>query len=62
MKTIGYKDNAGGMINCYFNRSNPTQKRQDRVISALSELKHTGNITVYLIDGNKVRKLFRKGM
>ena len=62
MKTIGFKDNAGGMINCYFNGSNPTQKRCDRIREALNDLRHTGNITVYLIDGNKVRKLFRKGM
>ena len=62
MKTIGFKDNAGGTINCYFNQSLPTQKRVDRITEALNELRHTGNITVYLIDGRKVRKLFRKGM
>lgn len=62
MKTIGFKDNAGGMTNCYFNKSNPMQPRHERINEALRELKHTGNITIYLINGNKVRKLFRKGM
>lgn len=59
MKTIGYKDNAGGMINCYFKTG---ETRHERINNALIDLKHTGNITVYLIDGNKTRKLFRKGM
>lgn len=62
MKTIAYQDNAGGAIHGYFNRSNPTQNRHQRIIEALQDLKHTGNITVYLIKGRKVRKLFRKGM
>jgi hypothetical protein len=62
MKTIGYRDNAGGAILCYKSKTNPTQKRHDRIKEALNDLSHTGNITIYLIDGNKVRKLYRKGM
>lgn len=59
MKTIGYKDNAGGSIYCFF-KQGENQPRHERIKEALKSLKHTGNITVYLIDGNKKRKLFRK--
>jgi hypothetical protein len=60
MKTIGYKDNAtgrNGIIHCYFKQG---QTRSERISEALKELKHVGNITVYLIKGKKVRPLFRK--
>jgi hypothetical protein len=59
MKTIGFKDNAGGMITAYFKEG---ETRHERIINALNDLKHTGNITVYLINGNKIKKLFRNGM
>jgi len=62
MKTIAYRDNAGGTIQGYFNKFNPTQKRHERIKEALIDLRHTGNITVFLVNGNRIRKLFRKGM
>ena len=58
MKTIGYKDLATGkqgVINCYFIEG---QRRHERINKALAELKHVGNIAVYLIKGNKTRRLF----
>lgn len=60
MKTIGFKDNAGGLIHLYFNKSKK-ETRWERFYNALNELKHTANITIYRIKGNKVKKLKRKG-
>ena len=57
MKTIAFRDNAGGSINGYFKDG---QTRHERISEALKELKHTGNITVFLVKGNKLRKLFTK--
>jgi trehalose-6-phosphatase len=62
MKTIGYKDKAGGSIHIYKNASKPDQTRHERIREALKDLKHTGNINIYLINGRKVRKIASKGM
>jgi hypothetical protein len=62
MKTIGYRDNAGGSIHLYKNVSKPDQSRHDRIKEALKDLEHTGNITIYLIKGNRMRKIARHGM
>jgi len=59
MKTIAFKDNAGGSIMGYFKEG---ETRHERIKNALADLRRTGNITVYLVKGNKTRKLFRKGM
>jgi len=59
MKTLAYKDNAGGTIHGYFVEG---QTRHERIKKAFEELRHTGNITIYLVKGNKLRKLIRKGM
>lgn len=61
MKTIGYRDKAGGSIYLYKNVSRPDQKRHDRVKEALNELRHTGNINIYLIKGNRVRRIAQHG-
>lgn len=58
MKSIGYKDIATGnkgIVNLYFKEG---EKRHERIKNALNELKHTGNIAIYLIKGNKIRLLF----
>ena len=60
MKTIGFRDIAGGSIHLYINKGNPEQKRHDRIKEAINDLKHTGNIIVYLINGRKYRRLFIK--
>ena len=57
MKTIGYKDILGGSINCYVNKTDPTQKRWDRFFEGLKDLQHTGNIVIYRINGIKTKKL-----
>ena len=57
MKTIGYKDILGGSINCYVNKTDPTQKRWDRFFEGLKDLQHTGNIVIYRINGMKTKKL-----
>jgi len=62
MKTIGYMDLVEKKIREY----NPKdffhlcQTRHDRIKEGLRELKHMGNIAVFLINGNKTRYLFRK--
>lgn len=73
MTTIGYIDNADGnrVLKGFkmdsFCRGGQTvemfaQKRTARIQEAFRELRHVGNITVYLINGSKKRKLFRRGM
>jgi hypothetical protein len=55
MKTIAFRDVAGGTIHGFFK---PEQKRIDRYTEALKDLEHTAQIKVYLINGNKTRFLF----
>ena len=65
MKTIGYLDRTEGKtINAYHNCKPGfnMQSRIDRILEALEDLKHTGNIEVYLLNGNKQRLLFTKGI
>lgn len=62
MKTIGYQDRAGGSIYIYKNISKPNQKRHDRTIEALKELQHAGNINIFLIKGNRIRRIAKHGM
>lgn len=57
MKTIGFRDVAGGSIQCYFKEG---ETRHERIKNALKDLHGVGKIHVYLINGNKVRKLFTK--
>lgn len=54
MKTIAYKDLAGGAMKSYYMEG---QTRHERIKKALDELHHVGNIVIYLIDGNKIRRL-----
>lgn len=67
MKTIGYidKGDGQGLLRCFkLNDCNKhldslfMQKRINRVIEALKELRHMGNIEVYFINSNKRRFLF----
>jgi hypothetical protein len=62
MKTIAFKDKAGGSLHAYFNAKDPRQPRHDRIKEALEDLKHTGNIIIYLVKGNKVRKIAQHQM
>ena len=57
MKTIAYQDVIGGTLHGYFKEG---ESRHERIQNALKELKHTGRIFVYLIKGNKKRRLFYK--
>ena len=57
MKSIAFKDMAGGQIRQYINQNKPNQKRLERIYEALEELKHTGNIIIYKTKGNKLTKL-----
>lgn len=57
MKTIAFRDIRGGTIHGYFKEG---QTRHERIKEALAELKHVGCIHVYLVKGNKIRKLFTK--
>jgi hypothetical protein len=67
MKTIAFRDLAGGGFRIWNPKINYNQfeltdkpKRIDRRIDGLNDLKHTGNIAVYLVYGNKMRLLFKK--
>jgi len=72
MKTIAYIDKVENKtLHCYklndcqlFRKTllYPKQKRLSRIIEALEDLKHTGNIDIYLINGNKYRKILSKGI
>jgi len=72
MKTIAYIDKVENKtLHCYkLNDSQlfrktllyPKQKRLSRIVEALRELRHTGNIDVYLINGSKYRKILSKGI
>jgi len=57
MKTIAYQDIQGGSLNGYFAKG---ETRHERISNALNDLRHTGRIKVYLINGNKTRLLFTK--
>ena len=70
MKTIGILDRGDGrgIIRAYkldegkrkdslFQHG---QTRIDRITEALNDIKHTGNIAVYLIQGNRTRFLFNR--
>lgn len=61
MKTIGYLDRVERSTIHGFCKQNELpmfrQKRVARMVEALSELKSVANIDIYLIDGNKSRKL-----
>ena len=59
MKSIGYMDIVEGKTIRVFN---PKQNinRHERIRMALDELKGMGNIIIYLINGNKYRKLFKR--
>jgi hypothetical protein len=54
MKTIAYRDRTGGPLKEYVK---PAKDHQERILSALKELKHVGNINIYLVRGRKIRKL-----
>jgi len=57
MKTIAFKDIAGGTVHAYVNTKKPKQKRWERFFEALEDLKHTGNIVIYRAKGQKLTKL-----
>lgn len=57
MKTIAFKDRLGGSIHAYQNNKKPNQKRWERFFEGLNELKHTGNIIIYRVNGNKLSKI-----
>jgi hypothetical protein len=57
MKTILYQDIAGGGLMQY---SRPDLTRHDRIRKALDDIKHMGNIIIYLQSGRKIRKLLIK--
>ena len=58
MKSIGFQDVLGGAIHVYTTKERIP--RQERIKRAFRELKHTGRIKIFLIDGNKARKIITK--
>ena len=57
MKTIAFKDRAGGAIKAYFVEG---QTRHERIKKALAELGPVANINIYLVKGNKLRLINQK--
>lgn len=58
MKTIGYKDKGAvnsASLKIYINKNKPRQKRHERFKEAWEKLRHTGNILIYSINGNKIK-------
>lgn len=68
MKTLAYKDLGDTRNILYHPRIDKYKKdlfdmnRHERNIDFLKEIKHVGNIAVYLIKGNKRRLLFVRGL
>ena len=67
MKTIAYRDLSGGGLKEWKSRIKWNQpeltdnpKHINRIVDGLNDLKHTGNIAVYLIRGTKIRLLFKR--
>ena len=66
MKTIGYMDLAEGRTIHLFNTDRPwgswlfMKKKNERIENAFKDLRHMGNIAVYLIKGRKYRLLYKK--
>lgn len=62
MKTIGVIDLVEKKMRVYHNNQNDKtlfpQKRVTRMTEALADIRHQGNIAVYLVNGNKRRLLF----
>lgn len=62
MTSIVYQDRASGSMFLYqpkypAQRSLFEQKRIERIITALEELKHVANINIFLLKNNHLRKI-----
>lgn len=62
MTSIVYQDRVSGSMFLYqpkypAQRSLFEQKRTERIMTALEELKHVGNINIFLIKKNRLRKI-----
>ena len=58
MTNLAFQDIAGGSIHVYSAHQN--LPKWERINKALSELRHTGNIIIYLYKGRKLRKIKTK--
>lgn len=67
MKTIGYSDKCDGNRKIYIYTDTGTDKlncwikRNERIKNAFENLKHLGNVDLYLIKGNKTRLIATRG-
>lgn len=62
MQSIVYQDRASGTMYIYqpkypAQRSLYEETRIERIMNALTELKHTGNINIFLYKKGKLRKI-----
>ena len=62
MTSIVYQDRASGSMFLYgpkylAQRSMFEQKRTERIIAALEELRHVGNINIFLLRKGRLRKI-----
>lgn len=56
MTSIVYQDKCGGTMYLYLPKSE-RQKRTERILSALEDLKHMGNVNIFLLKRGKLRKI-----
>lgn len=62
MTSIVYQDKTGGAMMIYrpkypAQRSFYEQKRVERIVAALEELEHVGNINIFLYKKGRLRKI-----
>lgn len=62
MTSIVYQDRASGSMYLYrpkypAQRSMYEQKRMERILAAMEELSHTGNINIYLYKKGRLKKI-----
>lgn len=68
MKTIAYEDKGNpGKLYLYNPKEqadlfSPRPLHATRLCNGLADIKHTGNINVYLVRGRKIRFLFSRGL
>lgn len=67
MQSIVYQDKAGRMMFVYkprysVQRSFFEQKRVERLVAALEDLRSMGNVNIYLLKHNRLRKIGERGL
>ena len=67
MQSIVYQDKAGGIMFVYnprypVQRGYFEQERVERLVAALEDLRGMGNVNIYLLKHNRLRKIGERGL